>query len=131
MRAMGIDVGLRKGLDTVVLDDARSVLFNRRRVVVAELGKFIDDYAPDIVAIDSPPRFASGGRRATEVFVTSLGLHLYTTPWRSERQSSSFYDWMRGGFAVFAECERHGYALFTGDVFRHTSIEVFPDACAA
>ena len=60
MRALGIDVGVRKGLDLVLLDADRRVHETLRRVSVADLTKIVPDLEPDCVAIDGPPGWEIG-----------------------------------------------------------------------
>ena len=54
MRALGIDVGVSKGLDLVLLDGDRTVVDSARRVLVEDLHKLVPDFGPDVVAIDAP-----------------------------------------------------------------------------
>ena len=64
VRSIGVDVGVRKGLDLVLMDERRVPLAVRSHVRPAEIGAFIDEFHPDVVAIDSPPRWAATGRPA-------------------------------------------------------------------
>lgn len=131
MRALGIDVGVRKGLDLVLLDD-RSVVDTARRVTVEELGRFVGELEPDIVAIDAPPGWAlrNGGSRETEVQIRLFGIQCFGTPSR-DRKDHPFYGWMRVGFDVFKVAAKHGYRRYSPPgPARHTAIEVFPHASA-
>ena len=47
MRALGIDVGVRKGLDLVLLDQDRAVPDTARHVDVDDLHKLVPDFGPD------------------------------------------------------------------------------------
>jgi hypothetical protein len=63
---------------------------------------------PDVVAIDSPPGWASGGKsRPLERELARLGISMYATP--EDLGDHSFYQWMRVGFEVFAAADRCGY----------------------
>jgi predicted nuclease with RNAse H fold len=76
----------------------------------------------DIVAIDSPPRWAPTGQRsrACERALLRLGIHCFFTPDAAHGKSHSFYEWMRTGFEYFAVARACGY----------DPLEVFPHACA-
>jgi hypothetical protein len=63
---------------------------------------------PDVVAIDSPPGWASAGKsRPLERELARLGISMYATP--EDLGDHSFYQWMRVGFEVFAAADRCGY----------------------
>jgi predicted nuclease with RNAse H fold len=138
VRSLGIDVGVRKGLDVVLLDDRLDLLDDRlellarhRHVEIGSLGTLIDDLRPDVVAIDSPPGWGtSGGCRRTEAALRALGIQSYGTPSDPKKADNPFYDWMRVGFKVFdIAASRHFRRYSTGDVL-HAAIEVFPHASA-
>lgn len=61
-RAGGIDVGVRKGCDLVVLD-GRRVVEHRSGLVAADLPSLLREYRVDTVAIDSPPSYRQGSDR--------------------------------------------------------------------
>jgi predicted nuclease with RNAse H fold len=128
-RALGIDVGVRKGLDLVLLEGLR-VVGSERRVALGDLRTWIETWRPSAIGIDSPPAFGSGGPRSTEVAVRRLGINLYATPWAPERIASRFYDWMRTGHAVFRIAGQAGYPLFDGLHPHASAMETFPYACA-
>ncbi len=130
MRALGIDVGVRKGLDLVVLDHARTVLDTHRRVAVEALRDLVDDLAPDVVAIDAPPAWASSGRsRVTERELRWFGIQCFNTPSDSRMADHPFFEWMTVGFRVYAVIEDRFPRYRDGRV-RGASIEVFPHASA-
>jgi predicted nuclease with RNAse H fold len=138
VRSLGIDVGVRKGLDVVLLDDRLDLLDDRldllalhRHVDLGTLGTLIDDLRPDVVAIDSPPAWGtSGGCRQTEAALRALGIQSYGTPSDPKKSDNPFYDWMRVGFKVFdIAASRHFHRYSTGDVL-HAAIEVYPHASA-
>ena len=59
MRALGIDVGVGKGLDLVLLDERRVPLARRAAGRPGPVSPtLIDELAPDAIAIDSPPGWA-------------------------------------------------------------------------
>jgi predicted nuclease with RNAse H fold len=130
MRAMGIDVSVARDLDVIVLNEQREIIGQYSRVKLADLIQTIQASKPDIVAIDSPANFPINGRRATEAFVSSLGMSLYTTPWKPENQGKPFYEWMKIGFEVFKVSKEAGFPLFSGAAFHGSAIEVFPEASA-
>jgi predicted transcriptional regulator len=79
VRALGIDVGVRKGLDLVLLDGDRAVLDTARHVNVDDLHKLVPDFGTDVVAIDAPPAWASSGRsRLTERELRWFGVQCST-----------------------------------------------------
>lgn len=137
MRSLGIDVGVRKGLDLAVMDDDLSPTTSRIAVEVGADGvsipaleEAIKDAAPDIVAIDSPPGWAIRGRsRRTERELRLLGIQSYGTPVRDRGLDHDFYAWMRVGFEAFRVAERCGYPR-VGHGRRRRAIEVFPHASA-
>jgi predicted nuclease with RNAse H fold len=138
IRSLGIDVGVRKGLDVVLLDDRLDLLDDRlellslhRHVELGSLGALIDDLRPDVVAIDAPPAWGtSGGSRRTEAALRALGIQSYGTPSDPRKADNPFYDWMRVGFKVFEiAASRHFHRYAGGDVL-HAAIEVFPHASA-
>ena len=130
MRSLGIDVGVGKGLDLVVLDDTRAPTVVRSRSGLDDVRAVIQEYAPEIVAIDSPPKWARGGKsRHTENELARLNIHAFRTP-SLEHAEHARFDWMRAGMEVFGLAERLGYPLATGRPYRRRAIEVFPHATA-
>ena len=134
--ALGIDVGVRKGLDLVLLDDSlRPALPPFRVPGPDEVEAWLRDHRPDVVAIDSPPGFGRSGRsRAAEAELRSLGIQSYGTPSNPEDGARPFHDWMRRGFEVHAAAARGGYERYARgrkpeDVSGH-ALEVFPHASA-
>jgi predicted nuclease with RNAse H fold len=134
VRALGIDVGVRKGLDLVVLEEGVPVpIATQRRVLLTALGGMIERTGPDVVAIDAPPGWATRGRsRQTEREIRSLGIHSFGTPTarRAGRNRTGYYEWMRRGFRAFRLAERRGYSRYRGGSPRRTALEVFPHATA-
>jgi predicted nuclease with RNAse H fold len=130
VRALGIDVGVRKGLDLVLLDEDRSVLDTARRVTPAELARVVGDLGPDVVAIDAPPAWASTGRsRLTERELRLFGIQSFNTPSDPRMAEHPFYEWMTVGFEVFRAIEASFPRYRSGSV-KGTAIEVFPHATA-
>ncbi len=131
MRALGIDVGVGKGLDLVVLNDDRIPSPVLGRASLDDVTRTVNEYRPDIVAVDSPPSWAAGGKsRLTENELARLNIHTFRTPSRAHGTGRQF-DWMRSGMAVFEHVAALGYPLFNGGTFRRRAIEVFPHATAA
>jgi predicted nuclease with RNAse H fold len=130
VRALGIDVGVRKGLDLVVLDEDRSVIDTARRVTLAELARVVGDLGPDVVAIDAPPSWATTGRsRLTERELRWFGIQSFNTPSDPRMAEHPFYEWMNVGFEVFRAIEASFPRYRAGSV-KGTAIEVFPHATA-
>jgi predicted nuclease with RNAse H fold len=128
-RALGVDVGVRKGLDAVLLDDSLRPVAMHRHLPVDRLEALATELGPDIVAIDSPPAWgAGGGMRSCERELARLGIRSFGTP--SDPGSGPFYDWMRVGFDVFRAADRAGFPLYAKGPFERTAIEVFPHASA-
>lgn len=126
MRALGIDVSVKRGLDLVLLEKPWSVVEVCSHVTTAELPRLIADLRPDTIAIDSPPCFGNGAPRKTEVALRRRGISLYATPWEEEKMTRSFYGWMRVGFGAFAACSTAGFPLFRGDGYKGSAVEVYP-----
>jgi predicted nuclease with RNAse H fold len=132
VRALGIDVGVRKGLDLVLLEErSREPVGMWLRVSVEELRPLIDEAGADVVAIDSPPAWAGGGRsRRTEQEIRLFGIQSYGTPTSDRGTDHPFYEWMRVGFEVFRIAERAGFPRYRGGPAGGSAIEVFPHASA-
>ena len=131
MRSLGIDVGVRKGLDLVLLDADRRILDSERRVPVEEVAEVVAGFGPDVVAIDAPPARASSGRsRRTERELRWFGIQCFNTPSDARMAEHPFYGGMTVGFRVFdtlaGPFPRYRGA---GSVAGH-AIEVFPHASA-
>ncbi len=131
MRALGIDVGVRRGLDLVLLGDGREILDTHRLVGVEEVGALALDSGADVVAIDAPPCWATSGRsRLTERELRLFGLQSFNTPSDRRMADHPFYEWMTVGFRVFdALADRYPRFRGGGSV-RDSAIEVFPHATA-
>lgn len=130
MRALGIDVGVRKGLDLVLLDEERTVVEQLRRVAVADLRKIVPDLGADCVAIDAPPGWAATGRsRRTERELRWFGIQCFNTPSDPAMAEHPFYEWMTIGFAIY-EAIAEWFPRYRGGRIRGTAFEVFPHASA-
>ena len=129
MRALGIDVGVRKGLDLVLLEDC-SVIDTLRRVRPDDLPGILRDLGPDVVAVDAPPGWAASGRsRRTEQELRWFGIQCFNTPSDERMAEHPFYEWMTIGFTVFRTIEAAFPRYRSGSV-KGTAIEVFPHASA-
>jgi predicted nuclease with RNAse H fold len=131
VRAIGIDVGVRRGLDVVLLDGDREVLDTHRRVAPDDVAALVADLEPDVVAVDAPPAWASSGRsRLTERELRLFGIQSFNTPSDKRMADHPFYEWMTVGFTVYeALAERFPRFRGAGSV-RGMAIEVFPHASA-
>ncbi|MGY6501479.1 MAG: DUF429 domain-containing protein [Acidimicrobiales bacterium] len=129
---MGIDVGLHKGLDVVVLDGECGVELATVVPGPQDVATLIEEWVPDVVCIDSPPGpgLVDGERsRAGERALRTLGVNVFSTPSDPERYARPFYAWMRVGEEVFAVAERCGYPLLDQCTsVRGHALEVFPHA---
>jgi predicted nuclease with RNAse H fold len=131
VRALGIDVGVRKGLDLVLMDEDRSILECLRRVHVEEIAVTVGDLGPDAVAIDAPSSWALTGRsRLTERELRWFGIQCFNTPSDQRMAEHPFYAWMTVGFAIFAAIADSFPRYLTGSVVKGTAFEVFPHASA-
>lgn len=130
MKALGVDVGLRKGLDLVLLDDQLRIVASARRLAHDAFRAVVLDWRPDVVAIDSPPCWAAPGNiRATERALLRRGIQLYVTPEEAKRSQAGFHDWMLAGMEAFTAIADH-YPLFTGGSAQGHALEVFPHGAA-
>jgi predicted nuclease with RNAse H fold len=130
VRALGIDVGVRRGLDLVVLEDT-TVAVTHRGVALDALPDLLTAIDVDIIAIDSPPGWAREGRsRRAERDLARLGISAYAAPTAERGENHRFYEWMRVGFDVFVATARAGFPRYREGDMRGTSIEVFPHASA-
>lgn len=129
--ALGIDVSLSHGLDLVLMNE-RSKIEDVREAAVDALANVIRELRPNIVAIDSPPKFGIQGRsRLAERELNRRGVKIFYTPSDSETCRQSFYSWMQVGHKCFAAASTCGFETFygTGGMERR-AIEVFPHASA-
>ena len=130
VRALGIDVSVRRGLDLVLLNEASAILETHRRVQPGELGAILKAVEPDVVAIDSPPEWGrSGGSRLTEKELRRFGIQSYGTP-PQKKADNAFYAWMRVGMKAFEAAGVAGFARYRNGSVRGYAIEVFPHASA-
>jgi predicted nuclease with RNAse H fold len=130
MRAMGIDVSLVRRLDIVVLSDIGQIEYGPVKVDTADISAVLRDAKPDVVAIDSPPKWGTNGKsRIIETQLRKLGINVYSCP--QDPGNHPFYRWMREGFRVFEAVVADGFSLYRGHpITGRQSIEVFPHASA-
>jgi predicted nuclease with RNAse H fold len=131
VRSLGIDVGVRKGLDLVLLDGDRRIVTTKRRHPVERLPTSVAELGPDVVAIDAPPAWGISGRsRRTERELRGVGIRCFDTPSDPRRAAHPFYAWMTVGFRAF-EAISGAFPRYegTGPV-RGRAIEVFPHGSA-
>jgi predicted nuclease with RNAse H fold len=131
VRALGFDVGVGRGLDAVLLDERLVPLHVSSRVPVADVERLITELRPDVVAIDSPPRWApSGTSRLTERQLAALNISSFNTPSEAHGTGNRFFAWMEVGFEVFARAAAAGFQVYAAGNPRGTAMEVFPHASA-
>jgi predicted nuclease with RNAse H fold len=130
--SLGIDVGVRKGLDAVLMDGGLVVRNHARHVSLEALGALLEETRPDVVALDSPPGWAHAGSRsrATERELATLLIRCFATPDKDLGAPNDFYRWMTVGFQAFAVCAAHGYPRHVRGPVNGTALEVFPHASA-
>jgi len=130
-RALGIDVSLSHGLDLVLMNE-RFQIEDVREAAVAELADVIHELGPDIIAIDSPPKFGvHGNSRAAERELNGRGIKIFYTPSDSEKCRRPFYGWMQVGHKCFEVASACGFEAFDGTgPMQRRAIEVFPHASA-
>lgn len=128
MKALGVDVGLHH-LDLVLLEAQRAIEAVHGHLLPEVFSKTVRDLEPDIVAIDSPARWATASGRATEQAMRRLNIQLYATPALHRRSATGFHDWMGTGMAAF-DSIAEDYPLFGGEHYLRSAIEVFPHATA-
>ncbi|HSL11951.1 MAG TPA: DUF429 domain-containing protein [Actinomycetota bacterium] len=130
MRALGIDVGVGKGLDLVLVDERRVPFPVVSGAGLDDVARLVTELRPDAIGVDSPPSWAADGRsRLTENELARLNIHAFRTPSEAHAAGAQF-DWMRAGMAVFACTAELGYPLFNGGTVRKRTLEVFPHASA-
>jgi predicted nuclease with RNAse H fold len=131
LRSLGIDVGVAKGLDIVLLDERLVPLHVSSRSHVDDVERLIRDLRPDVVAIDSPPRWAASGRsRSTERELAALNISSFNTPSEAHGAGNRFFAWMEVGFEVFGQAAAAGFPAYSAGSPRGRAIEVFPHATA-
>jgi predicted nuclease with RNAse H fold len=131
VRALGIDVGVTKGLDLVLMEDDRIPSAALRGVRLEALGAALDDLRPDLVAIDAPPGWArQGGSRQTERELRRAGIQSFGTPTARRASGNAWYEWMRAGFRAFRIADRKGFTRYANGDPRGRALEVFPHATA-
>jgi predicted nuclease with RNAse H fold len=131
VRALGLDVAVRRGLDAVLMDEERRVLEVRPRLPLTDLPALLEETRPDAVAIDSPPGWAiRGSSRQTEREIRLFGIQSYGTPTEGRGRDHAFYEWMRVGFECFRMAKRAGFDRYGGGPAAGTALEVFPHASA-
>jgi predicted nuclease with RNAse H fold len=129
--ALGIDVGVGKGLDLVALDERRVPVHVRPKVNLEQVVDSIRELEPDVIAIDAPPGWAREGRsRLTERILAERNIRTFATPTRARGKGNPFYDWMEVGFRVFRAAGRAGFSRYAAGDPRGTAMEVFPHASA-
>jgi predicted nuclease with RNAse H fold len=132
MRALGIDVSVRRGLDLVLLDESADPIAVRSNVTPEALAAVVGELRPEVITIDAPPSWGSSGRsRRAEQELRRLGIHSYGTPSDGRKaEENTFYDWMRYGFRAFAAAEAAGFSRYRSGDVQGTALEVFPHATA-
>jgi predicted nuclease with RNAse H fold len=127
-RALGVDVSLRF-LHVVVLDQGSpQPVAVHSRLPLVEFVAIVRQYQPDVVAIDSPPRWGLGKSRSAEKELAKQGVSAYACP--SDPGDHPFYRWMRTGMEAFRQVEAQYPLYLSGGTVRGRAIEVFPHASA-
>ena len=131
MRALGIDVSERRGLDLALLDGSQPTQpLLRHHAQPADIAATLREWEPDVVAIDSPPGWGTGrASRACERDLKRLGIQAFYTP-TSTRSSHPFYRWMTVGIEAHRVCNEGGFPRYHAGAVRGRALEVFPHATA-
>jgi predicted nuclease with RNAse H fold len=130
VRSLGIDVGVRKGLDLVLLAGDRTIVDTHRRVMLEDLHALVRDLDADVAAIDAPPSWATTGRsRLTERELRWFGIQCFNTPSDERMADHPFFEWMTVGFEVFRALE-DSFPRYRSGRVNGSAIEVFPHASA-
>jgi predicted nuclease with RNAse H fold len=130
-RSLGIDVSGKPGLDLVLFDGSKHLLGRLRRVPSGDLARWLTEWSPDVVAIDSPHAWgALGGSRKAERELQRLGIKSYASPSDPRKREQPCYGWMEKGFEVFEVCAAAGYPRYRKGRARRHALEVFSHASA-
>jgi len=105
--ALGLDIGVKKGCDAVLLGASQVARPIGRVRSGAEFRALLDDLVPTAVAIDAPPRWATDGRRRCERELTRRAINLFTTPDAATGSTNAFYAWMQVGFEMFEAAKEY------------------------
>jgi predicted RNase H-like nuclease len=131
MRSLGVDVSERRGLDLVLLQAPLQVAAIRRGAEPRALPGILEEWRPDVVAVDAPPAWAaSGASRAAERALAALAIQSFRVPSAPEMKEHAFNGWMRVGIEVHGLCQRAGFARYAEGAVERRSLEVFPHATA-
>lgn len=131
MQSLGVDVSERHGLDLVLLQSPVLVRGIRRGLAASELPGILDEWRPDVVAIDAPPAWGtSGASRAAERALAALAIQSFRVPSAPKMQEHSFNGWMKVGIEAHAICQRAGFARYADGPVEARCLEVFPHASA-
>jgi predicted nuclease with RNAse H fold len=131
MRSLGVDVGQRHH-DAVLLD-GRAVTHSPVRFSdPVQLKELLEAWRPEVVAVDSPPRFApTCAGRAAERALHMRGIRIFPCPCAERAEGNAFFDWMRTGFEVFAAAAAAGYTVSCATTaVRGRALEVYPHGSA-
>jgi predicted nuclease with RNAse H fold len=129
MRSLGIDVSEKRGLDLVLLDEARPPLL-RHHAHPSEVLASLREWEPDVVAIDSPPAWGTrGASRQCERDLKRLGIQAFYTPGPAGA-GHAFYQWMKVGIEAHRVCHEAGHTRYQSGPVRGHTLEVFPHASA-
>jgi predicted nuclease with RNAse H fold len=115
----------------VLLDQRLVPVHVSSRTHVGDVERLIRELRPDVVAIDSPPRWATSGRsRLTERELAALNISSFNTPSEEHGAGNRFFAWMEVGFEVFAKAAAAGFPTYAAGSPRGKALEVFPHATA-
>jgi predicted nuclease with RNAse H fold len=131
MLSLGIDVSLKRGLDCVLMDERFQIL-GSKKIDPNELTQLILELSPNIIAIDSPPKFGvEGNSRWAERELNRRGIKIFYTPSNSAKCCDPYYAWMEVGHQCFKLASTCGFETFFGaGPLGKCAIEVFPHASA-
>ena len=109
-RWAGVDVGAAKGFDVAVIDGESLVAEPRRITDHLEVVRWLQAYAPRVVAVDSPRSPAPRGERSRScerdlVRAGVCGIR-YTPNLAVLRANQSYYAWILSGFRLYEALEQ-------------------------
>lgn len=131
MRSLGVDVGQHHH-DAVLLDGRAVAHAPVRFSDPRQLKELLEAWRPEVVAIDSPPRFApTCTGRAAERALHRRGIRIFPCPSAERAEGKAFFDWMRTGFKLFAAAASAGFEVGChASAVRHQALEVYPHGSA-
>lgn len=106
----GVDVGgARKGFDVAIIAGTGGLIEHGRLGTPRDVRRALDQFAPNVVAIDSPSAPGPEGERSRHgerLLVAAVGCNIRWTPDRVALEASEYYAWIVSGLALYDELGR-------------------------